>query len=562
MKPFIFLCGNDESALNAARSRVAAYTDFCFTTWETGIGLIEGKTPLVPNNVDKLTDSSFVEQTGPFYAIDDNKEVFFGSDPLGLQPLYYRAVNGVLAVSNQTKLLFTALSISPELSDTALSGWLAGQPVPDLSVYSNITVLPAAHVLHCSAKNICHYPYWDIDPHNRLHFDHDRDYGAYFRSLLRDVVAEQIDDTSILGCQMSGGMDSTSVTALATALTKESNRRCYAISHYYLHDPGSDERQLINDMRRHLNLQDFHFQNVDDAQYRDFLALYPAHYDHPGIVLSPRYHDELADLQQLGITTLLTGNGGDEMCWGHASAYTQRLLAGETSVIAEVYKACRATNMSFAKVAKHLFIKPLVPQTLINLAKRLKGHNKGPIPLPEWLTPQGQSLAQASYDFHNPFDAKRQPMHHARYFALKTTTTFNSVRSYDAVASNYDIQVKHPFFHRRIAECSFALPPKQLIQGPYPKFILRNAMTGLLPDSVCWRKTKTTFDHHFANLVRENASSLRECLSHPYLADRGLLDTKKVLKAFDSAVSNQQGGIHVDLLFVILTQRWLQRFHV
>lgn len=562
MKPFIFLCGNDASALNSARSRVFPSTDFVFAQWEAGVGLMEGESQNVPINVGNLTDPTFADQTGPFYAIKTNQHIVFGSDPLGLQPLYFGFASGVLAVSNRSQLLFTALSLPPELSDTALSGWLAGQPVPDLSVYSNITVLPAGNALLYSNNKIRLYSYWDIDPKNTLHFDDDHAYGEYFRSLLRSVVAAQIQDTKILGCQMSGGMDSTSITALATALKRESGERCYAISHYYLHDPGSDERQLIDDMRRHLNITDFHFQNVDEEQYRDFLSLYPAHYDHPGIVLSPRYHDELADLHQLGITTLLTGNGGDEMCWGHASAYTQRLLEGELSVIPEVYQACHQTNMSFAKVAKHLFVKPLIPHALIKLAKQLKGHGRGPIPLPDWLTPLGQSLAEASYDFHNPFDPKRQPMHHARYFALKTTTTFNSVRSYDAVAASYNMQVKHPFFHRRIAECSFALPPKQLIQGPYPKYILRNAMSGLLPDSVCWRKTKTTFDHHFANLVRENAESLRACLSHPYLADRGLLDTNKVLKAFDNAVFNKEGGIQVDLLFVILTQRWLQSFHV
>lgn len=183
VKPFIFLCSNDISALNTARSRVLPYTDYVFTTWEIGTGLMEGPSQRVPKDVSNLTDPAFADQTGPFYAIKENNDILFGSDPLGLQPLYFCFASGVLVVSNRSQLLFTALSLAPELSDTALSGWLAGQPVPDLSIYSNITVLPAGNALLYSKNQIRLYPYWDIDPKNTLHFNDSHAYGDYFRLL-------------------------------------------------------------------------------------------------------------------------------------------------------------------------------------------------------------------------------------------------------------------------------------------------------------------------------------------------------------------------------------------
>lgn len=504
-------------------------------------------------------DESKLNGPGCIVQLPDRASVV--TDPLGLQALYYAKIDKVLICSNTTEAILSLFRLSPELDDTALSGWLAGQPVPELSLYRNVSVLPAGYALRVSAESYTLHKYWDIDPANRVILSNDQEYATSFRALFTRVVEEYVGDSPVIASQMSGGMDSTSVTALALHWQRQHNRKCIALSHFYRHDAKSDESALIKDMRAHLNIEDFLYQDVDLAQYRNFLQLYPAHFDHPGIVLSPRYRDEMHTLARHNVTLLLTGNGGDEMCWGHASTYTQRLREGELNVIGEVKQACKETDLAFLPIAKSLFVKPLIPQWLMNMAKRLKGQSPGIIPMPQWMTPKGKELASASYAFHNPFDAKKDPARYARYFALKTTTTFNSVRSYDAIASEFDIRVKHPFFDYRIAEHSFAVPPVQLIQGAYPKYMLRNAMTESLPDSVCWRKTKTTFDRHFANLVRENADSLRACLAHPYLADRGLIDTQQVLKAFDDAVHNRNGGINVDLLFVILTQRWLQTFH-
>lgn len=566
MKPFVFLFSHSDEFHHQAQQHLARLwgtvnvTDVVSGPSLQGYMLCAGHSdqPLISTDASAITERRF---NGPGCIVHSSDQASIVTDPLGLQTIYFAKINKITVCSNSTQAILSLFRLTPELDDTALSGWLAGQPVPELSLYRNVSVLPAGYALEISADSYSLKKYWDIDPAHAIRFTSEKEYAASFRSVFTHVVEEYIGDSSIVASQMSGGMDSTSVTAIALKWQRQHERKCIALSHYYRHDPKSDESALIEDMRTHLNIDDFIFQDVDREQYRDFLQLYPAHFDHPGVVLSPRYKDEMRALTAQNVTMLLTGNGGDEMCWGHASTYTQRLKQGEIGVIGEVKRACRETDLAFYPIAKSLFIKPLIPQWLINTAKRLKGETPGLISMPRWMTPKGRELASASYDFPNPFDGSKDPARYARYFALKTTTTFNSVRSYDAIASEFNIKVKHPFFDYRIAEHSFAVPPVQLIKGAYPKYMLRNAMTDLLPESVCWRKTKTTFDHHFANLVRENAESLRNCLAHPYLADRGLIDTTQVLKAFDDAVYNRNGGVHVDLLFVILTQRWLQTFH-
>ena len=132
------------------------------------------------------------------------------------------------------------------------------------------------------------------------------------------------------------------------------------------------------------------------------------------------------------------------------------------------------------------------------------------------------------------------------------------MRSYDKLAERFGISVKHPFFDTTVAEFSFAVPPKQLIQGPYPKWLLRHSMQNELPDNVCWNLKKTTFDQHFGNLVRENASQLREVLQDERLSDMGLVNQSLLLAEFDRVVENKNIPLQVDLLYAILTYTWLQ----
>jgi hypothetical protein len=132
------------------------------------------------------------------------------------------------------------------------------------------------------------------------------------------------------------------------------------------------------------------------------------------------------------------------------------------------------------------------------------------------------------------------------------------MRSYQKVADEYGVEVRHPFFDQKIVEFSFAIPEKLLIQGVYPKWLLRHTMQEHLPDSICWNKHKTVFDHHFANLIRSNRDELRLLLSHTGLQDLGLLDNQVLIAAFDDIVNDVEKSLNVDMLYAILTQLWFQ----
>jgi asparagine synthase (glutamine-hydrolysing) len=526
------------------------------------------------DSVAQKISRSFAQNEGEFFAeleksflivgLPANKNtVHIATDPLSSRSIYWIEENNEVLVSTDLTFIKTMLGRPLRLSERGLASWLSGSPNPAISLFEEINVLPIGYRLELPMSNRVRIAkFWDVVPENKVNFDNQSGYSERFFDLLNTSVASACDSQqSIIASQMSGGLDSTSITALANDYLNTAGKKVLPLSHMYTHSKKSDESQLVKDMLNFLKIDKNIQMAVDEGEDRDFLSLYPSDLESPGTVLSPRYVKELALVKHAGADVLLTGNGGDEMCWGHSAAYTQRFKHGDWSVVSEVFKACDAVGMSKRQVLTNLFVKPFVPEIVLKKltlfrANSNSGSNKQFVPI--WLTDKSRSLAVEETQIDNPFSKQKDPVGYNRYHSLKTTSTYNAVRSYEKVAQQFGIDVRHPFFNTKLVEFSFAVPDKQLIQGPYPKWLLRHSMQGHLPESVCWNLKKTTFDQHFGNLVRENASELREVLKNERLADMGLVNQSLLLLEFDRVVASPDIPLQVDLLYAILTYSWLQ----
>lgn len=440
-------------------------------------------------------------------------------------------------------------------------------------MYNEIKRLPNGHQLIWRNNTLIVSKFWDVNSNNCIRYSTTEQYQQHFFNLLTQSVSNRLSDniennseyanthsSTPVFTQMSGGMDSTSITALANIASKKNNQTLHTLSHSYKNTNSCDEINNINDMISTLGLANSHFIELDKFNDIGFSQLYPTDFDNPGIVLSPKYHEELSLMQNLNAKVLLTGNGGDEVCWGHSSSYRSRLYKGELGVINEVIKACGELNEPVVSSLVKLFVKPLIPNNIQNLLRlalnKPKVNNTNNV-TSTWLTQSAVSLLEDN-TIINPFNKAFEPAKFARYHSLKTTSTYNSMRSYQKVANEYGIDVRHPFFDTDMVEFSFAIPEKMLIQGSYPKWLLRQTMQNYLPESVVWNKHKVVFDHHFANLVRSNENELRELLAHTGLQDLGLLDNNVLLQEFDELVRDPSRHLNVDMLYAILTQSWYQ----
>lgn len=546
----------------------SALMDLCCSNVDTQTLPLLTDDELLLQAYKALGAEGFAKVKGNYHTIfwdDTSQQLCAAIDPFSGRSLFYIKLNDIFCIASDAKMLAHVANITPTVNKVAVSQWLSGRPDPNISMFNEISRLPLGSCLEYSdAEGINITKCWDINPDHSIVYSNIDEYKAHFFYLLQTSVKHRLAvnnpaEHSSVFCQMSGGMDSTSITAIANQLlNSESGRQhfdLHTLSHRYKNTQSCDESNNIADMIEKLSLAHQHYIDLDLFESSNFAQLYPTDFDSPGVVLSPKYHQELALIQGVGADILLTGNGGDETCWGHSVSYRSRLFKGELGVVSEVIKACKQLNEPVARSLYKLFM----PSSIQHVMKLARNVPVNTLECPPWLMQRAfADVEQEAFAFDNPFSATFEPGKHARYKGLKFTSTYNAMRSYQKVASGYGVDVRHPFFDVDLVEFSFAIPEKLLIQGVYPKWLLRQTMQDYLPASVCWNKHKVVFDHHFANLVRSNRVELRELLAHEGLQDLGLLDNGILLREFDAVVDNPNGHLNVDMLYAILTQLWFQ----
>ncbi len=483
-----------------------------------------------------------------------NATIFAARDGMNMNTLCYLRTQSGLCLANEEQILVKHPCYRAKVSKPALLGWIYGQPDPRVSMFEGIEILPAGHALFAREGSINISKFWDINPDHKIRYRHTLDYQEHLKELLSRAVSDRLRTPgSTVASQMSGGMDSTTVTALANKLT---DKQLLVVSHSYRSTPSCDETDRIHETLAHLGISNSRFLAAEEHSALEFKQLYPPALENPGTVLSPRYSDEMALLREAGASVLLTGSGGDEIAWGHSLSYSGRLKRGDLRVIPEVINGCRAMQLPLLSTLRQLFLNPMIPTWL----RRAMGRSVNGSSLPEWAlsgsTSRTDLLKGRVNDEKIQFD---NPALQARYDAFQWSSTINSVRSYGKVGAQYGIDVRHPFFDTRLAEFSFAIPDDLWNREGYPKWLLRHTMNGTLPQAVCWNRKKVIFDNFFADIIRKQATNIRPILADKRLQDMGLLDTNKLLCAFDKMIAGER-AFNVDLLYVLMVQVWFQKY--
>ena len=73
----------------------------------------------------------------------------------------------------------------------------------------------------------------------------------------------------------------------------------------------------------------------------------------------------------------------------------------------------------------------------------------------------------------------------------------------------FSLEARVPFLDYRLVEYVFSLPPHLLIRDGWTKWVLRQAMDGVLPEEICWRRTKLGFATPEKQWLREGEEHIR-----------------------------------------------------
>ena len=403
-----------------------------------------------------------------FCVWDAERRVLVGArDHFGVKPFYVSHRGATLVVSNVLRSIRRHPLVSDRLDDGSVGDLLLFGLAMDLrrTMFADVSRLPPAHTLVC---NVGGEPkidrYWTLQASNAAHDRDERESVEAFASTLQHAVADRVRGGPI-GVLMSGGLDSSSVAAMAACARGTSARSTVrAFTGVYDTVPEDEERYYSSLVAATLNIQIDHLP-------LDGYALFDR-WNSGGLPPEPTAEpmtattvDMLARAAEHG-ASVLTGDGGDPL-----------LLP--TTLIDQIGRVPLAQLTAGLWTSLRSRARP--PLGIRSVVRRWTG--TAAMATPPWLAaPLLRSFNPRERSIQ--IDAQRAVDNGPRSAALNAVVDPwwpSSFETYDPGATGQPVAIRYPFFDVRLVHLTLQLPSFPFCVN---KHVLREAMRGRLPDTI------------------------------------------------------------------------------
>lgn len=490
---------------------------------------------------------------------DPRKRLFCAVDPLGIKPLHYAQVGSLICFASDAVQVLRHPAVPDGYNEVEIAAYLASQfEDPGRSFFTAIHKLAPGHRLIVENGRPRLERYWSPSPRD-IRYARNEDYALHFREILQQSVTDRLRDAgSSVGIAMSGGLDSTSVAALAQH-TSGIGVRAYSFVFDRL--PECDERAYSLAMTEELGLE------VEPIEAERLWALdsqmdAPFSPDTPFIGWRTCYQEIFRRMAAHGSRVLLLGHGGDDLLRGSSLAYAERLRRGDLSAVREVARHARSRREPLPRAFYRYFGRPHLPAGADRLLRSVLKVKQQEL-LPRWVLPSFASRANLAGrdEALKPQQIFSGQSRQAIYESLVSVPWYWRLANwYERSAAATGIEIRHPFLDRRLFEYVLAIPGEQVFQLGTSKSLLRRSMEGMLPKKIRLRKHKTRFTTFLDFAIgKEAVSEVREILQTPLSAALGFLDGDCLRAAYRDFLGGDRAEERSALWYSIMFEIWLRR---
>ncbi|MBQ7793729.1 MAG: asparagine synthase (glutamine-hydrolyzing) [Clostridia bacterium] len=447
------------------------------------------------------------------------QQVFLCRDRFGVKPLFYSIKDVEVIFGSEIKSLLAHPYIKPEVDRDGLCELFAMSPArtAGCGVFRGISELKPAHSMIISRNGIKDFEYWSLA--SREHTDSYEDTVLRVRELLEDAIKRQLISDVPIGTLLSGGLDSSVITAVAAREMGLSGKTLSTYSFDYVGNdrnfkatafqPDSDtpwsERVSRECGTNHTVLQ---------CSRRDLAdLLYPALYckDLPGMAdVDASLYYYCREIKK-NHTVLLSGECSDEIFGGYPWFRDEKAFA--TPHFPWCY------DLSLRKSV----LKDEVAATLDLDAYSQKRYDES-----VGKTPR--------FDGDSTEEARRREIAYLNIVWFMS----NLLDRKDRMSMASGLEVRVPFCDYRLVEYVWNIPWEYKNKGNVSKSILREAARGLLSDDVLFRKKSPYPKTHDPEYEKEVKARLADLISDPNTPLTALCD-KRALTALTKDGASDYG---------------------
>ncbi len=426
------------------------------------------------------------------------RQLFCARDIFGTRPFYYWSNRRTFLFGSELRQILVN-KIVPQQPNEGMIGEFLTDAVTnnEETLYQDIYRLPPAHCLIVTADRIQKIKYWKPPDGKEIYYRRDEEYSEHFLDIFTQALRACLRSHRPVGAHLSGGLDSSSVVGLAQSMfgngqLAENNFETFSLIFPGLECDESEYIQSVVEMWKLKNtLVNASRNNFNEAQFRSGISNFPSPPN--GRVLDPI--KSLASGK--GIRVLLTGVGGDE--WLAGSYFHTADLLQQGRIVKLLREIHSGGDFYSSQNVMQFGVKPLLRSLLPAPARSFI----------RWRRRGGTEPALIEPNF------ARQINLNERIRCRKNAASFKSFARQDIYDSatggwqalrfelenqddaEFGIETRNPLNDRRIVEFALALPEDQRWRRGESKFILRQVMQGLIPESVRTRRTKAEFSHLF-----------------------------------------------------------------
>lgn len=468
------------------------------------------------------------------FAIWDRQRevVFFARDPLGIKPLYYAFLpEGWLIFASELKGLSAHPDLDRSLSVRSVESYFALGYVPDpRTIYKSAYKLPPGHLMTVrrGVGEARPRPYWDLtfNPSDEIS---EEDAASGLIDRLRDSVHSQMVSDVPIASFLSGGIDSSAVTAMMAQLSSDPVLAC-TVS---FDEASYDETPFAQQVASRYGLE--HIIEQADPNNYQLLDLIAYHHDEPFADNSALPTWLVCEMARKRVKVILSGDGGDESLAGYER---YRFFLAEEKVRANVPQWVRSSI--FAPIGWAYPKADRLPRvlraksTLQSLSMdATAGYFHGVSITTNDIRSQmysqkfknelmGFNAVQVFRDLEK--NAPEDSLSRIQYFDFKTFLAARVLTKVDRASMAHGLEVRVPLLDHELVDWMAKLPPSYKLRAGKGKRIFKQGLQDLLPEEILNRK-KQGFSIPVAEWLRGPLRKrLRGCFTSKRLAQTGFFD--------------------------------------
>lgn len=492
---------------------------------------------------------------------DRTQTLYLARDPFGKKPLFYSTVNQKLVFASTMNAMLEFFNSTPDINPTAIDDYLTYLAVPgEKSIFKGIHKLLPAHYAVYHQGELAIERYWKLSFANPLDITEQEALDELDKLVHQAVVRRQVSDVPI-GCFLSGGVDSSLVTAV---MAQESSSPITTLTMGF-DDPDFDERPYARMVsEKYGTIQQESVLKPDMWQAIPHLV---RQFGEPFADSSalPTYY--IAEFARKHVTVVLNGDGGDELFAGYVRPLAESLAVPYRRLVSSVVREL---------IGNYVHTKEKLRPRVLNGVKH--------------VLETGRTDARSAFVFDRALRSYRNELYSARfksslgnhhpdewyrsvwdeadgptsvdkalYGDLSTYLPDDLLPKMDAMTMAHSLEARSPLLEVDLATFTARIPASLKVQGMDTKMLLKKLALRYVPREVLFRPKKG-FNMPVASWLRTVLKEpMKELLLGERAMSRGLFERDIVQRYVDAHVSGQR-NFSQQIWSLMMLELWFQMY--